>query len=167
MADFFIGASYAGPMKMFYAMMVLMLLGALALPFFMEGPNGKPIMTMDKMVGESVTSLIPSEPVEMYRWQDEHGVWQFGERAPEQAPSAMMSVDHSRTNSMGAEWDVTNLVSQSGSSDPVNFKMPNSLTDAYRAAPELMGATQRAAKAMNGRQADMDDLLERLHQNFQ
>lgn len=144
-----------------------MLLGALALPFFMKGPTGEPIMTMDKMVGDSVTKLIPKKPTELYRWQDEHGVWQFGERAPDAQDAAKLSVDTSNTNSMGSEWDVTEVVQQAGGSDPVNFKMPNSLSDAYRAAPELMGATQRAAKAMNGRQGEMDDLLKQLNQNYQ
>ena len=46
-------------MKLFYVMMVLMLLGALALPFFMKGPGGEPIMTVDKMVGESETQIVP------------------------------------------------------------------------------------------------------------
>lgn len=153
-------------MKLFYVMMVLMLLGALALPFFMKGPGGEPIMTVDKMVGESVTQIVPQEPLEMYRWQDEHGVWQFGERAPEQAVAARLAVDGARTNSMGSEWNMSEVVSQAGASDPVDFKMPNSLTDAYRAAPELMGATKRAAQAMNGRQEDMDELLQQLNQNY-
>ena len=153
-------------MKLFYAMMVLMLLGALALPFFMKGPGGEPIMTVEKMVGESVTQLVPTEPTQMYRWQDEHGVWQFGERAPEEVVAAMLSVDGARTNSMGSEWNLSEVVSQAGARDPVDFKMPNSLTDAYRAAPELMGATKRAAQAMNGRQEEMDDLLQQLNQKY-
>lgn len=153
-------------MKMFYGMMVLMLLGALALPFFMKGPNGEPIMTVDKFVGDSVTSIVPSKPTEMFRWQDEHGVWQFGERPPEATAAARLSVDSSRTNSMGSEWDMTEVVSQAGDADPVNFKMPNSLSDAYKAAPELMGATQRAAKAMNSRTSEMDELLEQMNKGY-
>jgi len=152
---------------MFYAMMVLMLLGALALPFFMKGPDGQPIVTMDDMVGDSVANLVPSEPVEMYRWQDEHGVWQFGERAPEHLTAAKLTVDSSRTTTMGSEWDLTAAVSQSAAnSDPVDFKMPNTLTDAYRAAPELMDATQRAADALNSRQQGMDEMLEELNRKY-
>jgi len=161
-------------MKLFYIMMVLMLLGALALPFFMKGPNGQPIMTVDDMVGDGVSNSLggiaggraSSEPVEMYRWQDEHGVWQFGERAPEQVVAAKLSVDDSRTTSMGSEWNLSETVSQSRAGDPVDFKMPNSLTDAYRAAPELMGATKRAADALNNRQADMDNFLETLNEKY-
>jgi|GEM_PF-1464379 len=161
-------------MKLFYIMMVLMLLGALALPFFMKGPNGQPIVTVEDMVGEGVSSglegvvgaLAPSEPLELYRWQDEHGVWQFGERAPEQITAAKLSVDDSRTTSMGSEWNLTETVSQARARDPVDFKMPNTLTDTYRAAPELMGATKRAADALNNRQADMDNFLETLNEKY-
>ncbi len=163
-------------------MMVLMLLGALALPFFMKEPNGQPIVTVDDMIGDGVSdavsnglsgvvgSLAPSEPMELYRWQDEHGLWQFGETAPEQFSAARLSVDDSRTTAMGAEWNLTETVAQSLSqtraSDPVNFKMPNTLTDAYRAAPELMGATRRAAEALNNRQQGMDGFLETLNEKY-
>lgn len=149
---------------MFYIMMMVMLLGALALPFFMKGPDGQPIVTVEEMFEDSVSSIVPSKPVEMYRWQDEHGVWQFGERAPTDVAAASITVDGSHTNSMGSEWDVTPIVAGAGESAAVDFQMPNSLSDAYRAAPELMGAAQRAAGVMNSRQEEMDDLLTTLQQ---
>lgn len=165
-------------MKLFYIMMVLMLLGALALPFFVKGPDGQPIVTVDDMVGDGVSdavgnglggvvgNLAPSEPLELYRWQDEHGLWQFGENAPQQFTAAKVSVDDSRTTSMGSEWNLTETLSQTGTRDPVDFKMPNSLTDAYGAAPELIGATRRARDALNNRQLDMDDFLEGLNEKY-
>jgi len=146
-------------MKMFYIMLGFMLLGALALPFFMAGPDGQPLMEVDDVLEDTLGSVLPSEPVEMYRWQDEHGVWQFTERAPDEAAAAKLTYDGSRTNSMGSEWDVTPVVNGSTGNDSVNFQMPNTLSDAYRAAPELMDAAQRAAGVMNSRQAEMDDLL--------
>ena len=173
-------------MKLFYGVMMLVLVGALALPFFLKGPSGEPIMSVDgaitdaindtKSGGRSGTDVSSGTPTEMYRWQDEHGVWQFGEQPPAhlQAVSTAESqeispqvwkvaVDHSRTNTMGREWVIEPVVSAArvgGNAD--SFQMPNSLTDAYRAAPELMGAAKRAATSMNDRQADMDDLLEQL-----
>lgn len=151
-------------MKVFYTIMVVMLLGALALPFFMHDGNDQPVMTGEKIVGNSVANIVPSDAVEMFRWQDQHGVWQFGENAPEQVVAVKMSLDDSRTTRMGPEWDVRAALGQSSSHDPVNFKMPNSLTNAYQAAPELLGAAQRAAKAMNARTGETTELLEKMKQ---
>lgn len=174
-------------MKFAYTMMVLLLFGALALPFFMKGPNGQPIVTVDDMVGEgvvsSVSDLMPAvelgrgEPLEMYSWQDEHGVWQFGERAPDQFIAAMLTVDDSRTTTMGIEWNLIDDVAGSHPStinrfnplnpiDPVDFKMPNTLLDTYGAAPKLMGATQRAADALNSRQLGLDEMLDELNAKY-
>ena len=152
-------------MKVFYITMVLGLLGTLVLPFFMKGPEGKPLMTKEQLASDSLSALTPDEPTVIYRWQNEHGVWQFGESAPEHAVATKLSVDTSRTMTMGSEWIVSEKVGQTGASDPVNFEMPNSLTDSYRAAPELMGAAERAAEALNGRQEEMDKFLQQINKN--
>jgi len=152
-------------MKLFYVMIVLVLL-ALALPFFMKGPSGQPIVTLDKVVGDTEGNIAPGEPVEMYRWQDEHGVWQFGEEAPEQVSAAKLTVDDSRTTAMGSEWNLAAPVTQATAADSVNFKAPNTLNDAYRAAPELMDATRRAVDKLNNRQQGMDEFVNELNQKY-
>lgn len=153
-------------------MMVVMLIGALVVPFFMKGPDGKPIVTMEKMIDDSVpdavADIVPSKPVEMYRWKNEHGIWEFGEAPPEEVAAARMSVDNSRTTTMGSEWNVAPLFDDAeGDADAIDFQMPNSMADAYRAAPELMGAAKRAASVLNDRQAGMDDQLGNLMKQIQ
>jgi len=71
-------------------MMILVLIAAFVGMFFIEGPNGKPIMAVDDFipaVPESLDALIPSatdighsEPTKVYKWKDENGIWQFSNR---------------------------------------------------------------------------------------
>ena len=159
-------------MKLFSFLLLALLIGAFALLFFLDGPNGKPIVSVDKMIDDTVADIIPAQPVTMYRWQNEHGIWEFGESPPEQVVADKLSVDNSRTTTMGSEWNVApanspNVNAVRGGSEPVNFQMPNSLSDAYRAAPELMGAAKRAATVLNDRQSGMDEQLKDLMQQMQ
>ena len=155
-------------MKLFSFLMVAMLVGAFALLFFLKGPDGKPIVTVDQMIDDTVADIVPAKPVTMYRWQNEHGIWEFGESPPDQTVAAKLSIENSRTTTMGSEWNVTPVLNESrGGSDAVDFQMPNSLSDAYRAAPELMGAAKRAATVLNDRQAGMDEQLDNLMQQMQ
>ncbi len=155
-------------MKLFYVMIAAALIGAIALPFFIKGPDGKPIVTMDKMIDDTAADIVPQKPVEMYRWQNEHGIWQFGEAPPEQVVATQLKVDTSHTTTMGAEWVVSPVIIEARTGEaPANFQMPNSLSDAYRAAPELMNAAKRAATVLNDRQSGMDEQLDELMQTLQ
>lgn len=159
-------------MKLFYFMLVVALIGALTLPFFMKGPDGKPLATVDQAMddtfGGSVDAIAPSAPVEMYRWKNEHGIWEFGESPPPEAAAAKLSIDNSRITTMGSEWNVAPVIAEtSEGSEAVAFQMPNTMADTYRAAPELMNAAKNAATLLNERQAGMDEDLEGLMQHLQ
>ncbi len=156
-------------MKLFSFLLLAMLVGSCALLFVFDGPDGKPILAVDQMLDDAVADIVPAEPMEMYRWKNEQGIWEFGELPPEQVVAAKISVDNSRTTTMGSEWNVAPAVSEAragSGSDAVNFQMPSSVGDAYRAAPELMGAAQRAAATLNDRQAGMDEQLDSLMQQL-
>lgn len=156
-------------MKLFSFLLLAVLVGSCALLFVLKGPDGKPILSVDQMVDDTVAASVPAKPMEMYRWKNEQGIWEFGESPPEQVVAAKLRVDNSRTTTMGAEWNVAPVISEArarSGSDAVNFQMPSSVGDAYRAAPELMGAAQRAAATLNDRQAGMDEQLDSLMQQL-
>lgn len=84
-------------MKLFIKLLLLMVVLALAAPFFMKKPDGSPMLTLSALglsaLGNKVSDSLPaaqSEAVlpktaEVYRWQDEKGVWHYSDRAQDGA----------------------------------------------------------------------------------
>jgi hypothetical protein len=71
-------------------MMILIVLLACVVPFFIKGLDERPLMTLEywkmdmpelpmDLLTEAVQESVPVTPevTEGYRWQDENGVWQF------------------------------------------------------------------------------------------
>ena len=59
-------------------MIVLVILACIG-PFFIKGPNGKPLMTIEDLLPAGASEPAPIESKTVYRWQDENGVWQFSD----------------------------------------------------------------------------------------
>lgn len=59
--------------------MMLLLVAAFVGLFFVKGPGGEPVLSVDDFTPElpDVESEAPGQPEKVYRWQDENGVWQF------------------------------------------------------------------------------------------
>ncbi len=93
-------------MKLFVKLMALVLVLALAGPFFLKGPDGKPLMEIDSVLagirnqwnrlvadtGRSV-GIEDAGKVEVHRWQDEDGNWHFSDEANPQGESEVIEVD--------------------------------------------------------------------------
>ena len=141
-------------MRLFYFLIMLVLIGAVALPFYMKGPTGQPLMTVDDFVDDSVPSL----PTPVYRWQDEHGVWQFGESPPEGVAAEPVNVSPNYTEfeaQWEAEWQARHPDEASpgtGISMPGSGSMPG-LGDVYDGA-----ALEKAEAAAQLLEERMDDL---------
>jgi hypothetical protein len=95
-------------MKLFIKLMIFMVFMAMAGPFLLKGPDGKPLLTLQKLGVPSLSQLIararntiPSaitatdDPAHaaarpasrantFYKWQDANGVWQFTTEPPPQ-----------------------------------------------------------------------------------
>jgi len=56
-------------------LMGLLVLGIAGL-FFIKGPSGEPFLSLDDLIPEVPVDK-SSEPVTVYKWQDENGIWQF------------------------------------------------------------------------------------------
>lgn len=85
-------------MKLFAKLLILILIAAMAGPFFMRGPDGQPLMRLSD-VTQKVKGWIgagkgakPGRPVEVHRWQDESGQWHYSDEAPATA-SEVITVD--------------------------------------------------------------------------
>jgi len=66
---------------------------------FIKGPDGEPIMSLSDWIPEkpdvSALSGSSNAPQEFYRYQDEHGNWQYTDRPPEDANVERVEVDSS------------------------------------------------------------------------
>ena len=85
---------------------IVMLLAALAMPFFLKEKNGRPAFEapdMGAITEFSPTELFTSKPEEksivsdsthVYKWQDENGQWHYGDKAPQnQASRSLQTVE--------------------------------------------------------------------------
>ena len=85
-------------MKLFVKLLVLLLILALAGPFFMRGPDGQPLMRLSDVTQRikswmsSGPSAKPGSPVKVHKWQDENGQWHYSDAAPAQN-SEVITVD--------------------------------------------------------------------------
>lgn len=72
---------------------IVMLLGALVVPFFIKNKQGQPMLslpTVDDLkpdLGKDI-DILSGERV-FYKWKDENGVWQFGDERPEGVTNVM------------------------------------------------------------------------------
>jgi len=85
-------------MKLFVKILVLLLILAMAGPFFMRGPDGQPLMRLGDVTQRlkawmnKAPSVKPGDKVELHKWQDENGQWHYSDAAPSQG-SEIITVD--------------------------------------------------------------------------
>jgi hypothetical protein len=85
-------------MKLFVKVMLFVIVAALAAPFVIKGPDGRALMSLDRLrapavrlpdfsaavdtvkagLGEVVEE--PAKPMAVFKWQDEKGVWHFSDK---------------------------------------------------------------------------------------
>ena len=100
-------------MKLFVRLLCLVIVGALAGPFFIKGPDGRPLWTVDDTLRRLKRALpdtssgnvlqdvsgLGNNEVMVYRWQDADGTWHFAAEAPDGVMAETMVID-TRTNAM-------------------------------------------------------------------
>ncbi len=91
-------------MKWIYRVFTLILLGgALAVPFFMKNKQGEPMMSLPGLNDLSPSELaskaprLPSERT-VFKWKDEQGVWHYGDQPPSQSTEFSTLVVNDQTN---------------------------------------------------------------------
>lgn len=77
-------------MKLFAKLMIFVLVAAMAGPFIIRGPDGRPLMQLSDvtqrfkgwMNSSGSSSPSPGGNVEVHKWQDENGQWHYSDAAP-------------------------------------------------------------------------------------
>ena len=89
---------------MFIRFIILLLATALVAPFFIPGPDGRPVMTLDKLgIGKmpELASLpdiggssAESGSLTLYRYRDDQGNWHFTDQAPASGDFELVEVQN-------------------------------------------------------------------------
>lgn len=86
-------------MKWIYRIFTLIILGgALAIPFFMKNKQGEPMMSLPGVKDLTPSALVSNPPSlksdrTVYKWKDKNGVWHYGDQAPDGAQFSTLVVD--------------------------------------------------------------------------
>lgn len=90
-------------MKWIYRIFTLVLLGgALAVPFVMKNKQGEPMMSLPAMtdLSSNLVSKAPgvSNDRTVFKWKDEQGVWHYGDQPPSDNAQFSTLVVNDQTN---------------------------------------------------------------------
>ena len=130
--------------------------------FFVEGPDGAPLMTLDKLLESLPGSpsemlpgkdVIPAAPVvtRIYKWKDKDGVWQFSNLAADEEGAEIMEIDNQ-----------INIVQAFEPAEAVAVKkkvpkaIPGVMTVSPQEAADLLDTVNNLQETIDQRKADMD-----------
>lgn len=79
-------------MKFKIGLMMIVLVAAMGAPYFLKGRNGEPLMDF---VNQQSSDILSTEKTrqQYQKWQDENGVWHFGDNVPNGVKTEVVSVD--------------------------------------------------------------------------
>ena len=98
-------------MKLFIKLMILVVVAAVAAPFFLKGPDGRPLLSWDRLhapevrlpdLGKAADTMRESlgtedearaKPVEVFKWQDEKGGWHYSDNNEQGRQAQKLTVD--------------------------------------------------------------------------
>lgn len=143
---------------MLIKIMILVVILACIGPFFIKGPDGEPLMTLEDLgasVPEPPMPAAPPEPVTVYKWQDENGVWQFSNEPVEGENVETMELD-GRVTVM----ESIDTTAMQTSNEKPSFSVPSGLTTV---APDKVEEIMKTATEL---QDTVDDRKEQIDQSI-
>jgi hypothetical protein len=143
---------------MMLKIIILLGIAACVAPFFIDGPDGQPLMSLDDWQPEMPSVELPgaSDEVEIttvYKWQDEDGVWQFSNNPVDAQGAEQMALD-GKINTMPAPQMPTSRTEKK--SAPVSI--PGVATVSPGQAAELLDTVNNLQDTIDQRKADLDAL---------
>jgi hypothetical protein len=141
--------------------MVLLLIAAFAGLFFINGPDGEKILTLDDFKPElPAEEATVSAPEKVYKWQDENGVWQFSNQPRDENMGETVEYD-GNINTMPAT--DTSILSQRGDTDArPGLQIPAGMTSVSgEQAQEMMDTVNNLQSTVDERKAELDRLSQK------
>ena len=140
-------------------LIVVVILACLG-PFFIKGPDGEPLMTLDDLRPEApeLPSVAPAEPVTVYKWQDENGVWQFSTEPVDGVEAETMQLDGKVTTLDALTPEDYRRASGEPTRDrPASFEAPSGLMSVSPdKVQEMMDTVNTLQDTVDERKAEMD-----------
>lgn len=143
---------------MFLRMMICIVVIAIAAPFFIPGPNGTPLFTLDMFALEKPSlpsfgsNSAENNSQTLYRYQDEQGVWHYTDQPLDQDSAEQIEVS-TDINLI----DAPPALPRSGSAPAANISA-NPLNAISRGA-EVMEDAEQVQQMLDDRLEDMDQTL--------
>lgn len=136
---------------MLIKIIIFIVILACAGPFFISGPDGEPLMTLDDLMpaAPDVPDIVPAAPVTVYKWQDENGIWQFSTEPVEGAETMELDGQVTVMDSLDPK-DLQRLSGES-TAKPAAFKIPSGVTTV---APDQV---EKMMESVNSMQDTVDE----------
>lgn len=139
-------------------LMIGILILACASMFFINGPDGEPLMTLDEFFSSSKPSTAATnrdiEPTKVYKWQDEHGVWQFSNTPIAEQEAEVVMLD-GQINTMDA-YVAPKQASKAGGSNAFSALPPGLTTVSPDKISEMMDTVNNLQDTVDQRKAEID-----------
>lgn len=137
--------------------MILILIAAFAGLFFVKGPGGEAVLSIDDFKPEVPQKEASQTPTRVYRWQDENGVWQFSNQPQDEAQGELIELD-GQINTMPAV-DASILNQGSIASKRSAVSIPAGLTTVPGdKVEEMMNTVNELQTTVDSRKAEIDKL---------
>ncbi len=174
-------------MKLFYKLLIMLLLLACIAPFFIKGPDNRPLMTLGKLklpnfsipqlpsltelklpvVNNRKNTSIPAgvEKIKIYKWKDRDGIWHFSDHKNPDGPSEVLYLPAG--DNLASPNESTNSIGEIKTSiqkylSEIHEKLPSAqvpLTMPYTSAEELKKEAQQVKKQIEDKYKEQSSLL--------
>jgi hypothetical protein len=137
--------------------MILILMAAFAGLFFVTGPGGEAVLTLEDFKPEPAEMDAGQAPTKVYRWQDENGIWQFSNQPEDETQGELLELD-GKINTMPAV-DASILNQKQVASKQSTMSVPSGFTTVSNdKVEEMMDAVNELQSTVDSRKAEIDKL---------
>ena len=139
--------------------MIVVLLAALVGLFFLNGPNGEPLLTLDDLkptLPEVESSPVPTK---VYKWQDENGVWQFSNQPVDEGQGEVIELDGKINIMPAVDTSILGTSPKVSNSPSLGMSIPPGLTTVSGdKVQEMMDTVNNLQETVDNRKSEIDQI---------
>lgn len=139
--------------------MIVVLLAAFVGLFFLNGPNGEPLLTLDDLkptLPEVESSPVPTK---VYKWQDENGVWQFSNQPVDEGQGEVIELDGKINIMPAVDTSILGTSPKVSNSPSLGMSIPPGLTTVSGdKVQEMMDTVNNLQETVDNRKSEIDQI---------
>lgn len=139
--------------------MIVVLLAAFVGLFFLNGPNGEPLLTLDDLkptLPEVESSPVPTK---VYKWQDENGVWQFSNQPVDEGQGEVIELDGKINIMPAVDTSILGASPKASNSPSLGMSIPPGLTTVSGdKVQEMMDTVNNLQETVDNRKSEIDQI---------